>query len=102
MLYGRGRLVRGQVVDAHEVCVAADFGGVAGAGHGAGGGFAEGGVVLEAGAAEAFLAVFEAGEVEVVAGGGAEGLAGFDGHAGGAGVGGAGEGAWGYGVVGAA
>ena len=101
MLYRRGRLVRGQVVDAHYVCVAADFGGVAGAGHGAGG-FADGGVVLEAGAAEAFLAVFETGEVEVVAGGGAEGLAGFDGHACGAGVGGAGEGAWGYGVIGAA
>lgn len=67
-------------------------------------GGADRGVVLEAGAAVAFGAVFEAGEGEVVAvgGGGAEGLAGFDGHAGGVGVGGAGEGARGDGVVGAA
>ena len=57
---------------------------------------------METGAAVAFLAVFEAGEGEVVAVGGAVGLAGFDGHAGGVCVGGAGEGARGDGVVGAA
>ena len=60
------------------------------------------GVVLEARAAVAFLAVFEAGQVEVVAVGAAVRLTGFDGHAGGVCVGGAGEGAGGYGVVGAA
>lgn len=57
---------------------------------------------METHAAIAFLAVFEAGEVEVVAVGAAVGLAGFDGHAGGVCVGGAGERARGYGVVGAA
>ena len=60
------------------------------------------GVVLETGAAVAFLTVFEAGEVEVVAFGATVGLAGFDRHPGGACVGGAGEGARGDGVVGAA
>ena len=57
---------------------------------------------METGAAVALLAVFETGEVEVVTVGGAVGLAGFDGHAGGVCVGGAGEGAQGGGVVGAA
>lgn len=57
---------------------------------------------METRAAIAFLAVFDAGEVEVVAVGAAVGLAGFDGHAGRVCVGGAGEGARGCGVVGAA
>ncbi len=74
-----GRLVAGQVVHAQSVPVAADFARVAGAGFRAAG-LAEGSVVLEPGAAVALLAVFEAGEVEVVAVSGAEGLAGFDGH----------------------
>ena len=82
LLDGLGRLVRGQVVHAHEGAVAADFARVARAGFRAAG-FAECGVVLEAGAAVAFLAVFEAGEIEVVAIGAAEGLAGFNSHAGG-------------------
>ena len=60
-----GRLVCGEVVQTHQAAVAADFARVAGAGFRAAG-FADGGVVLEAGAAVAFLAVFEAGEVEVV------------------------------------
>ena len=97
----RRRLVRRQVVQAHQAAVAADFARVATAGFRAAG-FADGGVVLEAGAAVAFLAVFEAGEVEVVAFRTAIGLAGLDGHAGGARVGGTGEGAWVDGVVGAA
>ena len=101
LLDRRGRLVCGEIVQAEQVGVAADFGAVAGAGFAAAG-LADGGVVLEAGAAVAFLAVFEAGEVEVIAGGAAVGLAGFDGHARGAAVGGAGEGARGDGVVGAA
>lgn len=65
---------------------------------------ADRGIILEAGAAVAFGAEFDAGEREVVAvcSGGAEGLAGFDGHARGVGVGGAGQGTWGDGVVGAA
>ena len=57
---------------------------------------------METGAAVAFLAVFEAGEREVVAVGAAVGLAGFDRHAGSVRVGGAREGARRYGVVGAA
>ena len=101
LLDRRGRLVRREVVQAHQVAVAADFARVARAGFRAAG-LADGGVVLEAGAAVAFLAVFEAGEVEIVTFRTAEGLAGFDGHAGGACVGGAGESAWGDGVVGAA
>lgn len=99
MVDGRGGLVCGQVVHAQEVGVAADFGRVAGAGFRAAG-FADGGGVLEAGAAVAFLAVFEAGEVEVLAA--AVGLAGFDGHARGTCVRGAGESARVDGVVGAA
>ena len=98
LLHRYGRLVRGQIVQAQEAAAAADFARVAGAGFRTAG-FADAGVVLEAGAAVAFLAVFEAGEVGL---GAAEGLAGFDGHAAGAGVGGAGERAGGHGVVGAA
>ena len=101
LLDRRGRLVRGEVVQAHQVAIAADFARVARAGFRAAG-LANRRIVLEAGAAVAFLAVFETGEVEVVAFRAAEGLAGFDGHAGGACVGGAGESAWGDGVVGAA
>ena len=93
---GRGGLVCGQVVYAQEVGVAVDLGRVAGAGFRAAG-FADGGVVLEAGAAVAFLAVFEAGEVEVFAA--AVGLAGFDGHARGICVRGAGEGAGVNGII---
>ena len=48
------------------------------------------------------MAGFEAGEVEVIAAGAAVYLAGFDGHTGSVRVRGAGEGAWDYGVVGAA
>lgn len=92
-------LVCGQVVYAHEVGVAADFCRVAGAGFRAAG-FADGCVILETGAAVAFLAVFETGKVEVLAA--AVGLTGLDSHARGTCVGGAREGARVDGVVGAA
>ena len=101
MLDSCGWLVGGQVVQAQQVCVAANFGAVACAGLGAAS-IAHGGVVLDTGAAVAFLAKLETGEVEFVAVSAAVGLASFYGHAGGAGVGGAGEGARINGVVGAA
>lgn len=92
-------LVCGQVVYAHEVGVAADFCRVASAGLRAAG-FADGCVILETGAAVAFLAVFETGKVEVLAA--AVGLTRLDSHARGTCVGGAREGARVDGVVGAA
>ncbi|CAD6571712.1 MAG: hypothetical protein ASARMPRED_004760 [Alectoria sarmentosa] len=75
------RLVGRQVVQTQEIRVAADLAAVARARFAAAG-LAHGGGVLETGAAVALLAVFEAGEGEVVAVGGAVALAGFDGHAG--------------------
>ena len=95
------RLVGRQVVQTQEIGVTADLAAVARARFAAAG-LAHGGGVLETGAAVALLAIFEAGEGEVVAVGGTVALAGFDGHAGRVGVGGAGESARGDGVVGAA
>ncbi len=92
--------VCGEVVEGEAGGAAADFGRVALAGHVAAG-LADGGVVLQAVAAVAFLAVFDTREAVVVFGAAAEGLAGFDGHAGAVCETSAGEGAGG-GFIGAA
>ena len=97
---GGGRNVGGEVVDGEAGAAAADFGGVALAGHVAAC-LSDSGVVLQAVAAVTFLAVLDAGEGVVVLGAGAEGLAGFDGHAGGVCKSSEAEGA-GVGFVGAA
>ncbi|CAF9942470.1 MAG: hypothetical protein ALECFALPRED_009763 [Alectoria fallacina] len=97
------RLIRRQVVQAEQVRSAADLAAVARARFAAAG-LADGGAVLEPGAAVALLAVLEAREAEVVAvgGGGTVALAGFDRHARRVGVRGPRQGARGHGVVGAA
>ena len=96
---GRGRHVGGEVVDAEAVVAAAELGRVARAGHVAAL-EADGGVGLQAVAAVAFPAVFDAGETVVVGAAAAERLAFLDRHGRVRCVGRAGEGAW-VGFVGA-
>ena len=97
-LDGRGGHIERVVEDRDTGRATADFGRVAGAGHGAAG-LTDSGVGAQTVAAETFLAEFETGEAVVVFR--AEGLAGFEGHGRGVGVGGGGEGAR-VGFVGAA
>ena len=100
MLDSHGWLIGDQVVQAQQVCVAADFGAVACAGSDAAS-TVHGGVGLDTGVV-AFLAILETGEVEYIFTSAVVGLASFDGHVRGAATVGAGEGARTEGVVSAA
>ena len=75
------RNIGGEVVDGEASVAAADFGRVALTGHVAAG-LTDGGVILQAIAAEAFLTVFDTGYPVVVVGATAKRLAGLDGHTG--------------------
>lgn len=82
LLYRRGGHESREIVQTQSRAASAEFGFVAAAGYVAAC-LPYAGVILETVAAVAFPAVFDAGEAVVVGIAAAEGLAGFDGHAGG-------------------